>query len=224
MKKAKFLFGILLLNLFLTGCGEDEGPNDQFSGTIQSIEEFLTPELTETMKELGMEFHTGNTPPNIEGDYLAIPILEGTNISYDLIGSQFFDAVFSFREQNNRELSVKFSYDQSNAQGTASEKGEGIGALIAGKDDLFSVFLKVSGKLDNQPYESAMVISGKLTPTGINGFQWALFSLENYGNAAIIEKGQGRIFKDRDNLARRVQPNSRLGQSSPGDAKTFMER
>lgn len=218
MKKAKFVFGLLLLNLFLTGCGEDEEPDDQFNGTIQSMEEFLTPELTEIMKELGMEFYTGNTPPNIEGQYLAIPILEATNIPTDVIGSTFLDAVLNFKEQNNSELSVKFSYKQAN------ESGDGIGALIAGRDDLFSVLLKVSGQLNGSPYESVMVISGKLTSGGIESFKWALFSLENYGNAGILEKGQGRIFKERDNLAIRIPASGRLELSSPDNAKTFLER
>ena len=145
MKKTRLLLLVLLSPFMITGCDKDEEPDDQFNGTIQSIEEFLTPELTDIMTELGMEFNTGNKPPMIEGEYFATPILEATNVANDKIGSPFADIIFQFEEQNNKELTVKFSYVQAN------ESGEGIGALIAGKDNLFSALLKVTGRLNNSP-------------------------------------------------------------------------
>jgi hypothetical protein len=105
------------------------------------------------MKGMGMEFNTGNTPPIIEGEYLVESILDATNIPSDVLGSSFIDAVLTFEEQDNKNLSVRFLYDQT------IESGEGIGALIAGKNNLFSVLLKVSGETHNSPTQSAMVIS-----------------------------------------------------------------
>lgn len=218
MKKTRLLLLVLLSPFMITGCDKDEEPDDQFNGTIQSIEEFLTPELTDIMTELGMEFNTGNKPPMIEGEYLVVSILEATNISHDVIGSSFEDAVLKFEEQNNKDLSVKFSYHQT------EESGEGTGALIAGMDNRFTVLLKVSGESANSPIESAMAISGRLVPQGIEDFQLAVFMLENYGATNVIENGQGRILVDRDNLAARTIANGKLKLGESNNSKTLLSK
>lgn len=218
MKKTRLLLLVLLSPFIITGCEKDEDPDDQFTGTIQSMEEFLTPELTDIMSGLGMEFNTGNTPPMIEGEYLTRPILDATNVPQDVIGSGFLDAVLKFEEQDNKNLSVKFSYDQT------VESGEGIGALIAGNDNLFTVLLKVSGESHNSPAETAMVISGRLVPQGIEDFQWAVFMLENYGATNVIKNGEGRIFVDRNNLAATILTNGKLKLGESGNSKTLLSK
>jgi hypothetical protein len=220
IKKVRLLLLILWCPVILVGCDrdKDEEPDGQFTGSIQSIEGFLTPELADIMTELGMEFNTGNTPPNIEGAYLTIPILEATNVSHDVIGSSFSNSVLKFEEQNNMGLSVKFSYTST------EESGEGTGALIAGKDNLFSVLLKVSGENHNSPAETAMVISGRLVPQGIENFQWAVFMLENYGSPHIIKNGQGRILVDKNNLAVKTTANGKLKLDESGNSKTMMAK
>jgi hypothetical protein len=220
MKKTRLFLLVLWCPVILAGCDKDkdEEPDGQFTGTIQSIEEFLTPELADIMTELGMEFKTGNTPPSIEGEYLVESILDATNIPSDVLGSSFIDAVLTFEEQDNKNLSVKFSYDQT------VESGEGIGALIAGNDNLFTVLLKVTGASHNSPTETAMAISGRLVPQGIEDLQWAVFMLENYGATNVIENGQGRIFVDSDNLAERIMANGRLKLGESSGSKTLMEK
>jgi hypothetical protein len=204
---SKFIVAILVA-VFFSSCEKDNEPDDRFTGTLDEIEEFFTPELVQVMTDMGLAINTGNTPPIIEGNYLAEPILMATNVSGDVIGQKFFDAAMKFENQNNTDLSLTFSYDQT------VEKGNGIGALIAGTENSFSAFLKVdvSHGPDYATAQSAMVISGKMTTSGITDFQWALFMLDNKGESTYIENNTGRVFKEVDNIAKKTlsAPSGRL--------------
>ncbi|GAA0878131.1 hypothetical protein GCM10009119_10990 [Algoriphagus jejuensis] len=212
----------LFLGMSFTGCQNEDDP-DQFTGSIEEIEEFLTPELTQIVTELGMEINTGNTPPNIEGNYLAEVVLMGSNISTDVIGHRFSDMVIKFENQNNEDLSITFSYKQS------IESGLGIGALIAGSQDSFSAFLKVdvTHGADYPTAKSAMVISGTKTADGIKDYQWALFMLDNKGDSRYILNNTGRVFRELDNIARVTTqsiPSGRLAPETESPLKSAIER
>ncbi|GAB3223981.1 hypothetical protein J0A67_09950 [Algoriphagus aestuariicola] len=201
----------LVFGILFSSCQKDEEPN-QFTGSQEEIEEFLTPELTEIMTDLGLEINTGNTPPNIEGNYLAEAVLMSSSVAGDVPGKRFLDAVMKFENQNNKDLSVTFSYAQT------IESGTGIGALIAGSQDSFSAILKVEGThgTGSATAQLVMVISGKMTSEGIRDFQWALFMLDNKGDSQYIANNTGRVFKELDNIAEKTTLSIPSGRLAPG--------
>jgi hypothetical protein len=194
----------IIIAAFFSSCDDGNEPDNRFKGTLDEVKEFFTPELVQVMSDLGMNINTGNTPPNLEGNYLAEVLLMATNVSGDILGQRFDDTVMKFEDQNNSDLTITFSYDQS------KEKGNGIGALIAGTENSFSAFLKVNVTHGPQ-YDSAqtaMVISGKMTNRGISDFQWALFMLDNKGESPYIANNTGRVFEERDDLAEMISSGS----------------
>jgi hypothetical protein len=212
----------LVLGILFSSCQDEEDP-DQFEGSLEEIEEFLTPELTEIMTNLGLEINTGNTPPNIEGSYLAEALLLSSNVVGDKVGSRFSDAVLKFENQDNNNLSITFSYVQT------IESGTGIGALISGNQNSFSAFLKVDATHGPEyaTAQTAMVVSGKKTAEGITDFQWALFMLDNKGDSQYIANNTGRIFKELDNIAEKTTlstPSGRLGKVWKSTSKTAIGR
>ena len=201
----------LMLVTFFSSCEKEEDPEPQFTGSLDEIEEFLTPELTEVMSDLGLVINTGNTPPIIEGSYLGEIFLEETNVAGDIIGKRFSDVVMKFENQDNKDLSITFSYNQT------VESGAGIGALIAGTQNSFSAFLKVDSSLGDEyaTAQTAMVVSGKMTADGITDFQWALFMLDNKGESRYIANNTGRVFSEKDNIAKKTILSAPSGRLSP---------
>src|SRR5690606_41951598 len=98
---SRVIFALMLETVF-SSCQKEEEPDPKFTGSLDEIEEFLTPELTQIMLDLGLEINTGNTPPNIEGSYLGEVLLMDSNVPGDKIGNRFSDVVMKFENQDNR--------------------------------------------------------------------------------------------------------------------------
>jgi len=198
MKKAVLFLSLVMVGFVQSGCSSDSSDEaEAFDGSVESIENFVTPELLQTMEDMGLVVHPGNTPPSVEGVFLLnANILQSTNIDSDTPGSTFADAYMTFENQDDANLKVDFSYDQP----TAGESGVGNGTLLSGTANNFTAYLKQTVTHVDGDADTIMVISGTMTDTGIVDFQWALFMKENNGHASFIENGKGRIFIDSDDL------------------------
>lgn len=203
MKTTKlFPLAVASVMLAFTGCGDKDDPVypavQQFDGSQQSVESYVTPELLATMEGLGLNVNLGNTPPAIAGDFMDSPnILESTNISNDTPGSTFADTLFHLENFNALTNTIGISYT---ATGTV-ETSTGIGAVVSGHDQFFTVMAKQKVTHDAGTADSIMMVSGELTDAGIVNFQFAIFMLDNHGLPTFIANNTGRLFHDGDNLA-----------------------
>ena len=199
----KILLPLAMAALFFTGCSHDDDnyvpvqqAAHQFDGSLQSIEQFLTPQLLHSMQDLGVVFNTGSTPPDLSGDYLAsILKLQASNITDDVIDTVFSDATLHFSNQDNQNHTVNFSYSQ-----TSGEIGSGEGTLVSGNGNKFTALLNQKVYHDTEEADAVLVITGTKTSTGITDFQLAFFVKDNHGNASFIPNDSGRIFYDADGL------------------------
>ncbi len=204
MKKT-ILLGLLVTG-FLVGCSKDDDNNGnvKFDGSETAIREFVTPALVDSMRSLGMSINSGNTPPMIGGNYHIVPILQASNRPADQVGMEFEEYDCHFRNQKNDQLTVEFSYEGASEQGVSTE------SFLSGSGNKFSAYLKSDATIQGLTAKSVLVISGEISEAGIVSYQMAIFMLENGGNSNIfIENGEGRIFKDSNNLGSRLAPDSR---------------
>lgn len=205
MKNLKVLPLFLALSLFFISCDKDDDSNSGPDGTVVSIENFYTPELLETLDELGFTINTGTTPPNIEGSYLANPLtLVSSNIPNDNIGTTYSDLLMTFTNQNNTSLTL--DYEGMN-NGSSRES---IQSYVTGSDDSFSIFLKIEYTEQGHTSLFANAFSGILSAEGILDYQYALIMLDDRGdpNGNLIENNSGRLIVDGNGLCDIVLPRN----------------
>ncbi len=198
MKNLKYLF-IATIFIFLSCSKEDR---EEQNASMAALHEYLTPEVVDAMVEMGFNINTGEDPPNIEGKYLASPLLllQSSLENDSPPGTEFPDLEYIFTEQDNEDLSV-FVESYEAATGTT---GEGSGALIIGEGTFFSVFVKQELEDGNgHTYIGVEAISGDLFDTGIIDFQMANMMLDDRGNpnGNLIPNNTGRLFEDGDTKA-----------------------
>jgi len=201
MKQLKSILTLLILATTLA-CNSDDDSPKEFDGSIESLEDFFNPDLVDALENLGFIINEGDTPPDITGSYFSSPFqIQASTVPGDNIGSNFPDYTSIFSNQNNALLKIDF-----NGSG-GQQTDEGFGSLIAGDNDRFSVYLKltsqISGSVETQ---TAYAISGRLTTDGIEDFQLAILMLDDNGDPdeIYIENNAGRLFKDGNNFSEKI--------------------
>lgn len=206
MRTAKILFVSAVAALSFYACSSDDEtvyyPSvQQFNGSQESIEDYLNPELLATMQGLGLNVNLGNTPPNVTGQFLDSPnVLEATNIENNTPGTIYADTYFTIGNFNALTNSIDISYTTPGN----TETSVGVGAVVSGSGNRFTIFAKHQVTHDVGTADSVMIISGELTSEGIVDFQFATFMLDNHGLPTFIANNKGRLFHDGDNLAQKL--------------------
>ena len=189
-----------------TSCKKDKEDNSRprvdDNGLTPDINDFITPEILQTMEELGMPIYTGGNPPkDITGAYISTPdICVATNVPNDSYGPghQFADFYFNLSEQNNDKLTIVVATAQ------ASHVGEGTGAYIVGEGDKFTIFCPLNSyqQLLDHEYKNVVIFSGIIAEEGIKDFYHSTFMIEGGGAEWwLIEDGQGRVIYDSDGMS-----------------------
>lgn len=203
MKKIRLLFYVAAFCFVFSSCSDDEDSGTgEFDGSIESVEDFFTPELVAALENLGFVINQGSTPPNIEGSYFSSPFtLQASTVTGDFVGSNFPDYTSIFSNQDNGSLKIDF-----NGSG-GSQTDEGYGSLISGNDNRFSVYLKLSSQISSSiEVETAYAISGRITDEGIEDYQLAIMMLDDNGDpdGVYIENNTGRLLVDSDDFSERI--------------------
>ncbi|MFT3794417.1 hypothetical protein [Flavobacterium sp.] len=200
---SKWAILALAVSLFFPSCSSDDKdpiyyPVAQFDGSHESVQNYLNPELLETMEGLGLHVNLGNTPPNVTGQFLDSPnVLEASNIENSTPGTIFADTYFTIRNFNPLTNSIDISYTTPGN----TETSAAVGAVVSGHGNQFTIFAKHKVTHEAGTADSVMVVSGQLTSEGIVDFQFATFMLDNHGLPTFIANNKGRLFHDGDNLA-----------------------
>lgn len=190
---------VVLLTIIISACSSDDATQlTSFDGTLQSIEDFYGKRAVDSIKKLGIAINTGNTPPNVEGVFEAVPfVLEASLFKNDNIGSIFTANKVTLSNQNNNALTINYKGLQSGNSSSTTQA-----SYISGNGNKFSIFTKIEyTETGLTPSLAATIISGEIKPEGIADYQEIFLMLDNKGQSALIRNYFGRLFKDGDNLA-----------------------
>ncbi|MCX7548318.1 hypothetical protein OS188_10180 [Xanthomarina sp. F1114] len=198
MKTLK-LFVVCLLFLSICSCSKDDDSNED--DIKQQVENFVTPELIQTLQELGFNFNDGEDTPNIEGRFYYDPNeLAASNVPNDNpIGSVFISLEVEFSElkPEQRQFTLKTK------EGTNSQSEAVTNTFYSGIGNKFSAYAKLDVSTEGGVITILYAFSGTIMENGITNAQEALIMLDDNGVDGVIENTQGRLFKDSDDLAER---------------------
>ena len=202
------------LLVFAMACSK-KAQVDPAKGLSAQIQRIVPQSILDTLQKKGMVINQGTTPPKIEGIFLVSPNIlvspYGPKDTYKP-GDEFAETKYKFYEQSADNQSVKFDYKYLLTAGS----GTGVGSYVSGNGNFFTLFSETTGKQGSLvTYKSIDVISGEITSTGIKNIQTAFIIKSKTGddsNVAIIAVGLGRILKDGDGVAEKVN-SYRIGVS-----------
>lgn len=173
-------------------------------GLTDEIRELIPESIMVAIKDMGLSINVGENPPSIENSFKCSPlILMNSNFSdsYE-IGFRFADLYFKFSNQDNENLEIDIDTKAGSSVST------GRGGFIVGEESRFTVFAttNLTDTDSGHTYITLNVFSGKMTPTGIEGFEYAVVMLDDKGDPDddMISNGQGRIFRDGDGFSPKV--------------------
>lgn len=199
----KHLKPILIAFLIITtlSCSKDDDSQDD--DIRQLVENFVTPDLIQTLEELGFNFNDGEEQPDISGSFLFNPVLlEASNIPNDSpVGTLFSDLTTQFSELNPENRSFTFI----STQGTGSQSEAVTNTFYSGNGNSFSAYAKLSLSTNGEFVVVLYAFSGNITESGITNTQYALIMLDDNNVENVIENGQGRLFIDENGTANRLE-------------------
>jgi hypothetical protein len=202
----------------LSGCKEKTTEPLTPEETVRSI---LTPEMLDTLKKLGMVFNDGGNPPNIEGSFYANKKrLIGSNVPGDTLMKPFGNTSIKFSGQTG-DQHIRVEYQQGSVG-----SGEGLGAIITGTDDRFTVYVQANVQSTRHDTTitavSAACYSGRVDAEGIHDLMNSTLITRKDTpdpNNIVIPVGKGRVIIETDSLAARV-PDYPHDTTTAGVGKT----
>ena len=178
--------------------GTENAPN--VSVEVQSILSEIKPETLTELKAEGMEIHEGDTPPKVEGIYLSSPhILMKAHVGdYYQVGHRWPDYKYRISVQQNGYAVLDYKASDANASGQ--------GVYVTGSGNKFTLYARVSGVERGIQKMDITVLSGEITPEGIQNFKssYILTYKEGDSNRILMPVGAARISGDQDKLAQKV--------------------
>ncbi|MFC7356267.1 hypothetical protein ACFQO1_01095 [Jejudonia soesokkakensis] len=200
----RFKFSILLLALtVLISCSKDDNSDDMDDEDIQQlVENFVTPDLLQSLRDLGFNFNDGQDSPDISGAFLfSNTILGASNIQGDAaVGTQFNDATFMFSNLNPEQRTFTFSVIEN-----GTTQGQTQATFYSGVGNRFTAYVRTSVAVAGAEPILLYAITGTISEEGITSAQFALLMLDDKGdpNGTLIANGEGRLFNDQDGTANR---------------------
>jgi hypothetical protein len=150
--------------------------------------------------------------PSLVFDVSPIILLRGNNEG-DSPGNRFVDSRITLKNQDNKKLTI--DYYENEGGGLALT--EGAVSYIVGNDCQFTIFNIINHTQQSGSIAKiTIVISGTITPDGIENFHKTLSMLEDYGdpNGDLMEVGKVRVFHDSDGFSPRYGINERTWDSN----------
>ena len=205
MKSLKiFCLSLVFLTSFSCDKDDDSAPGLGENEDIQQlVENFVTPHLIATLRQLGFTFRDGNEQPDISGSFaFDVHKLKATNIEDDFtVGTNFFTTTLTFSNLNPGNRTFAFSGTEGN---TGSYNGV-TDTFYSGTGNNFSAYVKFTVTNGDAIAIALLAVSGTVTENGIENAEDAIIMLDNKGNPddIFIENGTGRLFVDEDGTASR---------------------
>lgn len=169
----------------------------------EGISESVIPEnMQDSLEENGFVIHTGNTPPHVEGHYIASP-LKLVYASDGYQAAEFQDLFFSFSNQSPRGV---IFYKESQADTVSGVSRQ---AQIIGQGNEFTLYCiqDICTTTGVWQCRTATLVSGSMVDNGITDLQYAVLILNaesSYQGNPVAPVGTMRIFSDGDSLATKI--------------------
>ncbi|WNJ18181.1 hypothetical protein [Pontibacter sp. G13] len=204
MRKPSIVLPLLLLSLIvgLSGCLERPLDEDEIE-FVEEILDIVPRETIDSLEALGFNVHEGTNPPVIDGALhiepfeLLIPF--GPQDPWE-VGKEVQAYEYTFENFDPAEKTVSISYHQPNG----TDQGSGIGGIIAGEGNGFTIFSELAGDVQGIQYTQAVIMTGVITDDGVKDFQYAFLMTDKEGDdldAILIPVGTGRIWIDSDYIS-----------------------
>jgi len=179
-------------------------------GLTEDIRNIIPDKYIKILKKFGFQINGGNTPPNLEGYFLADPLeLVDKNFGSDVAFQK--DMYLTLYEQNNIDLTIKVNYNVwcdytgKGDTGNICMEVNGLGSFIVGEGNKFTIFAEsIRTNADgNSKAKTVEAFSGEITANGIKDYQWAVIMIDNGdgNNGKWIKNGNAYVKKDGDGLA-----------------------
>ncbi|MDR2555319.1 MAG: hypothetical protein LBC64_07810 [Fibromonadaceae bacterium] len=212
------LFLLFSLFFMLLGCGENpldnilenylknssSSGNDLSLGLVPNT---IIPDDIKSSVEAKMPIHSGTTPPDISGQYIASRmILIGSSLNGDRDtilagGGHFADLYIVFTEKANK---MYYRAKEITQEGeVASGNSDDINVEVVGESNNFTAYFIEEGQTEGIRTKRSVVISGTMTSIGIKDFYYSFISLEKGPDPQnkLVPVKTYRVFKDSDGLA-----------------------
>jgi len=190
----------------MAGCKKDENPPavDE-KGLTADIHKIIPEKYLEEMVKSGFVVHGGNTPPQIEGVYLANPLELVANRTSSSKIAEHWDMYVTYYAQNNKNLTIKADYRMDGDKGEMTVSGQG--GFIVGKDNKFTIFIDCTREQGGYKAKTVEVFSGEIAAGGISNYQWGVLMVEDNGDPLNIWIGNGEFYlkKDKDGFSERIK-------------------
>lgn len=192
MRTKYSIIALLGLAIGFASCSKEDDEPDVLQTKINNT---IPPEFVETVKGLGMDVYSGDTPPDISGSFVMNPnLLLRSNITNDVpSNTQFVNYGISFSNQNLSDFTISFV-------GTASgEREEGSGAIITGSGDNFTVYGKSTTTVGANSVVLGVMYSGTLEAGKIKNLKRAIVAIDDSNSGtSLLKNGNARVFHDGD--------------------------
>lgn len=204
---------LLFVGFVMGSCSSDDASETGRVDVKLKYEDFVDKKMNQVLTEdLGMYIYPGDTPPWIEGAFVARPFFcKKSNFPDFSEGMDFGSTDITFFNQNNLVQSIDFNSLLTYNPGFTGklERWDGKGCFISGSDNRFSVVFHTEGSLEVGNgvlawYKNLVAVSGELVvdeqgkAKGIANFQMASVMLDDFGDpdGVLIAVGLGRLWAD----------------------------
>ena len=192
--------------------GKKEYSDETYEFEVKRINKVVPEWLLEMMSPY-IPIYEGDNPPMVEGTYLLSPqiLLYDSGNSYSP-GWKFADNLLFFTGQDEVEDTINFAGFEIDRYGEIISEKYGEGAFISGEGNNFSIFFDTYGEShynDGDTYtQTALIVSGTKTPTGISDLYYAFAMVDKYDPYNhLMAIGVFRVFVDGDGMAYAIDLN-----------------
>ena len=199
--KLVVLLSVLSLTVMFSGCLKEHGDTIILPEMYDEVPETLLPTyLVDSLTAHNVDIYRGNTPPNIEGEYLW-SIVKMQYSSDGATMDNFADCYMKISGQNSRNLCVYYE-EQADARTRCDS------AMIFGHGNLFTFVGKVTS-VHSDNVTTAVVgtlFSGRISSSGITDYTYSIYMIDKYDpDNTLMDVGTFRTFYDSDGLVDRYQ-------------------
>ncbi|MDR1876767.1 MAG: hypothetical protein LBQ84_04005 [Flavobacteriaceae bacterium] len=207
LKKLCLFAAVVVLIPIAIGCSSDDNDVNENSKEQEQYSKFMTPEMEEAVKKLGMEVNKGANPPDVSGYYLIERIGVKSIVPSDpnIKGKVFNSSKTKLYDYDKAELKISLlGYEVESGTDNLGATSTAEGTFITGEGDKFSIFFEEEFDYDDGgPVVILLtILSGELDRDesgeikGIKNVRYAILMKENNGRPEKITNGTGRLFKD----------------------------
>lgn len=193
MKKIYLLLCCCVSIFLLTTCNRDNTTIAlPFIGTAQEV---IPEEIREAIGE-HINIYEGTNPPRIEGQYIASPMIMAFSSDGYNTTNGFADHYFAFTNQHGNVCD--YEEKQGNSYGTAHNV-----SIIGSGNNFTAYFVSENAYNDGVTFfTESTIISGTVTPSGIQNFQYAFILTDKTDpDNRIMDVNEYRVFYDGDYMA-----------------------